>query len=493
MKRIVCVLLTLALLLSGLALAEDTVKEATYQRAVALMEAGEYDMAIAIFEMLGDYADSAAQIVICRNAKLQVYYDRAVELFELGEYDAAKEVFLMLGDFKDSAVQAIRCETRKKQDQYDAADALAAKGEYEKAREAFRLLGDFSDSPARVEQMDEAILAARYSQAAALEAAGRYEDALAAYEALKGYGDAAERIKACEHQLYVARLDGQIEAALAAWPFDAETAYRLLGEAREYGLDESRIADWYATAYDLEITGRYPEMSAIVEQDLDQDGTSDIVLSNGEELIILKKGLNGLELQSAVAAPAYEGLRCEADPARRWYILGTRDSAVDIYLLEGEPALIVSADNTEDRLAIEWTVTGFVLREQLTRIPHREKKTEYIVLSSSMFNPLPSPVSVDMAAYPAVDSAYALVTLYQEALRYQNAEELGKLVSPKAEAEAIRQIGEWLAGRTVDRADIALWNEETADFICAVFSGKQQLNLRIVRTEDGQYQLLGLM
>ena len=129
MKRIVCALLTMILVLYGVALAEDPAKEAAYQRGLQLMEAGEYDMAVTIFEMLDGYSDSAAQIIICQSAKFQLYYDRAQELFAAGEYDAAKEVYLMLGDYKDSAVQVIRCETQKKQVQYDAAAALADSGQ----------------------------------------------------------------------------------------------------------------------------------------------------------------------------------------------------------------------------------------------------------------------------------------------------------------------------------------------------------------------------
>lgn len=493
MKRIMCVLLTLVLLCAGLALAEDPVLEATYQRAVAMMEAGEYDMAVAIFEMLGEYKDAAAQILVCRNAKLQQYYDRAQALFEAGEFDAAKEVFLMLGDYKDSAVQAIRCDTQKKQKQYDAADALAAQGAYEKAREAFRLLGDFSDSPARVEQMNEAILAREYAAAAALEAEGRYEEAIAAYEALKDYGDAAERIQACRQQLYIAELGGKIEAALADWPFDPAETYKLLNEAREYGLDEERVADWYEAAYDLEAIVRYPECTASLDLDLDADGQAERIISTPTELTILKKGPNGLEAQSSLAAPAYDRLDSQVDPSKRRYILGMQGSQMDIYLLEAAPAKIVTADTGDDRLTIEWTPTGFVLNQRLTDMPLREKKTEYIVLSGSMFNALESPVSVDMDIYPDVSSAFALVTLYQEAIQYQNPEELKKLVADAADPAGLEPLNAWIADKVIDRADIALWNEETNDFLCVVFSGKQQISLRVVRTDDGQFQLLGLM
>ena len=490
MKRWVCALLAVCLLLTGMALAEDPVMEATYQRAVQLMEAGEYDMAAAIFEMLDGYGDSAAQILLCKNAKQQSYYDRAQELFEAGEYDAAKEVYLMLGEFRDSAIQAIRCDTQKKQAQYDAADALAAAGQYEKAREAFRLMGDFADSPARVEQMEQAILDGKYRAAAALQEAGRYEEAAAAFRALNGYSDADARIRACEEQLHIAQLDSQIEQALTIETFDPETVYGLLKEARQYGLDETVVNVWYERAYDLEAVQRYGYDVAVV--DLEQDGAQLRIVSSGEGLSVLKKGENGLNNLAAVEAPAYAALRYERDLSLRPYLLGYRGGMLDIYLLEAVPALVASVEDA-DAAALEWTAIGFVLEERLTNVPLREQQHEYIIMNGSRISTLPSPVTVDMDHYPAVDSGYELMTLYQEALTYQNSDELAKLLADPYDQDAIARINEWLAGRTIDRAEIILWNEETDDFICVVNGGGGQMNVRVVRTPDGEFRLSGLM
>ena len=67
-----------------------------YNQAVNLMETGQYDEAIEIFEDLGGYKDSADQIKECR-------YQNAIVLMGAGDYKSAIEELNSIGDFKDSA------------------------------------------------------------------------------------------------------------------------------------------------------------------------------------------------------------------------------------------------------------------------------------------------------------------------------------------------------------------------------------------------------
>ncbi len=67
-----------------------------YNSAVTLMESGQYEEAIAVFEALRDYKDSATQISECR-------YRSALSLMESGQYEEAIAAFADLGDYKDSA------------------------------------------------------------------------------------------------------------------------------------------------------------------------------------------------------------------------------------------------------------------------------------------------------------------------------------------------------------------------------------------------------
>ena len=85
---------------------EEAARQESYNTGLALLEAGEYDEAVAVFEELGDYQDSAEQIVVAEDRKRSAAYDEAVLLFERGEYDAAASAFEALGNYRDSAEQA---------------------------------------------------------------------------------------------------------------------------------------------------------------------------------------------------------------------------------------------------------------------------------------------------------------------------------------------------------------------------------------------------
>lgn len=63
------------------------------------MEAGDYSRAIAAFESLGDYKDSAAQI---QNVKNERDYVQAVHFLEQGEDENAYQIFRQLGNYKDT-------------------------------------------------------------------------------------------------------------------------------------------------------------------------------------------------------------------------------------------------------------------------------------------------------------------------------------------------------------------------------------------------------
>lgn len=60
------------------------------------MENGSYDEAVAAFEAMGDYKDSADKIS-------ETKYQKAVSLMESGSYDEAISAFKTMGDYKDSA------------------------------------------------------------------------------------------------------------------------------------------------------------------------------------------------------------------------------------------------------------------------------------------------------------------------------------------------------------------------------------------------------
>ena len=103
--------------------AGESGKELSYRKAMEFMEAGDYDMAIAILEILGDYSDSMVQLAMAKNAKQQAVYDQAAGMMEAGQYESAREVFLSLGNYKDSALKAVTC--RQLQEEQEAKAKLA--------------------------------------------------------------------------------------------------------------------------------------------------------------------------------------------------------------------------------------------------------------------------------------------------------------------------------------------------------------------------------
>lgn len=72
-------------------------KNNIYNSAVSLMEQGEYGQASALFQELGDYKDSNAQL-----EKITAKYNEACDRMENGDYDGAIDALTKMGDFLDS-------------------------------------------------------------------------------------------------------------------------------------------------------------------------------------------------------------------------------------------------------------------------------------------------------------------------------------------------------------------------------------------------------
>lgn len=77
-----------------------------YEAAAALLAAGDYERAIAAFEALDGYRDSAEQIEACRAAILDGQYEAALALYADRNFAAAREAFAALGDYRDSYIRA---------------------------------------------------------------------------------------------------------------------------------------------------------------------------------------------------------------------------------------------------------------------------------------------------------------------------------------------------------------------------------------------------
>lgn len=102
---IVAIVLILVLAIGGGAAfylySQHQANVAAYDEAVALLEDGKYDDALAAFQALGDFQDAAKQAAELE--ELQEDYDAAKKLLEEHEFEEAAEAFTELGDYRDSA------------------------------------------------------------------------------------------------------------------------------------------------------------------------------------------------------------------------------------------------------------------------------------------------------------------------------------------------------------------------------------------------------
>lgn len=161
---------------------EEKARLNAYNSAIALIDAKQYDEAIAVLQELADYKDSAQQIQIAEKGKQEMLnadaYTKAVALLEEKNYEGAISVFSALGQYRDSANLLI--ESRY---QY-ALESMRLK-DYGKATGIFTGLDDYADSKE---------MACECEYLRAMELIGQ-EDYLGAYSALQTipeYKDAAE-------------------------------------------------------------------------------------------------------------------------------------------------------------------------------------------------------------------------------------------------------------------------------------------------------------
>ena len=161
-----------------------------YDKAVELYKAGLYEQAIAAFESLEGYKDSAAQIEACKTGIKDQAYDAAMALYVAGDYDKAITAFESLEGYKDSEAQVEICRIAIRDIQYEAAQSLYDGEQYSEALSAFQALGTYKDSKERVAQCEIAIMDIKYQEAISLYNTEQYDKAITAFTALGNYKDA---------------------------------------------------------------------------------------------------------------------------------------------------------------------------------------------------------------------------------------------------------------------------------------------------------------
>lgn len=227
MKHIISLIVSVFLLLSAFAFAENATSElqGMYAEAELLMAQGDYSGAASKFETLGAYSDASQMAMYCK----------AIAAAEtLAMYDMAVMTFQQLGDFRDSKQMVTYYTARGNETAADAVDldiettsitALnLAISKYEQAEEGYAQLALFKDCLTRLgdcrikravvegkipelkEYMAEREAQAReeqYQKAIEMENAGNYSGAANTYQLLGDYKDSRERLRRCSWTVYV--------------------------------------------------------------------------------------------------------------------------------------------------------------------------------------------------------------------------------------------------------------------------------------------------
>lgn len=196
-KAAVIAAVVIALLIAGFFGYTKAIQPAQrYNEAAALLDAGKYEEAMAAFEAMDGYKDSADRIEQCKAGIRDREYEGAVELLNAGRFEEARAAFEAMDGYRDSADRIKDCETGILEDQFKAAVALMEAGKYREAIEAFSAI-EHKDSEAMIKACREALTDEAYGEAVALMAKGKYVDAAEILKDLD-YKDSAEKYAECK-------------------------------------------------------------------------------------------------------------------------------------------------------------------------------------------------------------------------------------------------------------------------------------------------------
>lgn len=121
---------------------EEKARLNAYNSAIALVDAKQYDEAIAILQELADYKDAAQQMQIAKEGRQEMRnadaYAKAVALLEEKDYKGAVSAFEALGEYRDSANLLV-------ESRYQYAMELIAQEDYSGAHSVLRTIPEYKD------------------------------------------------------------------------------------------------------------------------------------------------------------------------------------------------------------------------------------------------------------------------------------------------------------------------------------------------------------
>lgn len=165
---------------------KDMVLECTYRKAKELMAKGSA-LAKSLFEEIKDYKDSAELLI---KIEKQPVYEKAVKLMNDGNYTQARELFLTIEDYSDSREKIKQLDGLIVESKYLWGIAYANAGSHTLAISAFREVGDYKDSKERLNAELEKV----YNEVLIYYLKRKdYSGALARLEILEDYKDSPQK------------------------------------------------------------------------------------------------------------------------------------------------------------------------------------------------------------------------------------------------------------------------------------------------------------
>ncbi len=203
----------------------EKINSSVYAQAEALEAEGKYIEAADAFEWLGDYSDAPQRAAAARETQAAVTYAQAGELEKKGDLEGAIAVYLTLGEYRGSAQHAADLRESINRGICAKADELEAAGSFESAIRTLKRIPDYEGVAEHIASLEEKIRVRDYNAAAALEDEGRFEEAIIAFAAMGDYSDSKERITVIEEKArrrdYNAaaalEAEGRVEEAIAAF------------------------------------------------------------------------------------------------------------------------------------------------------------------------------------------------------------------------------------------------------------------------------------
>ena len=165
----------------------NAIMDGNYNDAVALMNSGKYGEAITVFEALGGYKNAESYLQ-------EAYYSQGKDRYNQKNFVTAKSSFNMCIEYKDSPFYVKECE---KGISYNSAKNLLKLKEYEKALKIFQDLDDFEDSQAMVAETKKLIVQVNYTEAVSMYEQGKYKVALEEFNKTIGFENTDTMIEKC--------------------------------------------------------------------------------------------------------------------------------------------------------------------------------------------------------------------------------------------------------------------------------------------------------